>query len=67
MNDQTAAASTAFGHHNLEQKLEYLHVRADVVCDIHVAPARAEAALAALTNVLKSDLRRVLAVRDAPH
>ncbi len=66
MNDQTAAASTAFGHLNLEERLQYLHVLSDAVCDIQVEPARAEAEPAALTNVLESDLRRVLAVRDAP-
>jgi hypothetical protein len=66
MNDQTTAASTAFGHLNQQERLDYLHVLSDAVCDIQVEPARAQAELAALTDVLESDPQRVLAVRDAP-
>ncbi len=67
MNDQTAAGSTAFGHLTLEEKLEYLQVLSDVVCDIRVELARAEAERAALAGVLESDLQRVLAIRGTPH
>ena len=67
MNDQTAAGTTAFGHLNLEEKLEYLQVLSDVVCDIQEELARAEAERAALTIVLESDLQRVLADRGIPH
>jgi len=67
MNDQTAAGSTTFGHLNLEEKLEYLQVLSDVVCDIRAELARAEAERAALTSDLESDLRRVLADRGTPH
>jgi hypothetical protein len=67
MNDQTTAASTAFGHLNRQERLDYLHVPSDAVCDIQAELTRAQAGLAALTDVLESDPRRVLAVRDAPH
>jgi len=67
MNDQTATGSTAFGHLNLEEKLEYLQVLSDVVCDIRMELAGAEAERAALTSVLESELQRVLAVRGTPH
>ena len=67
MNDQTAAGSTAFGHLDLEEKLEFLQILSDVVRDIRAELARAEAELAALTSVLESELQRVLAVRGTPH
>jgi hypothetical protein len=67
MNDQTAAGSTAFGHLNLVEKLEYLQVLSDVVCDIRVELAQAEAERAALTSFLESELQRVLAVRGTLH
>jgi hypothetical protein len=67
MNDETAAGCTAFGHLNLEEKLEYLQVLSDVVCDIRAELARAETERLALTSVLESDLQRVLADRGTPH
>ena len=67
MNDQTAAGCTAFGHLNLQEKLEYLQVLSDVVCDIRAELARAEAEQAALTSALESDVQRVLAYRGTPH
>jgi hypothetical protein len=67
MNDQTTAASTAFGHLNRQERLDYLHVLSDAGCDIQAELTRAQAELAALTDVLESDPQRVLAVRDDPH
>jgi hypothetical protein len=67
MNDELAGGPTSFGHLNLEEKLEYLQVLSDVVRDIEVELARAEAERGALTSCLESDLQPVLAVSDAAH
>src|SRR3954452_7113995 len=48
MNDELAGGPTSFGHLNLEEKLEYLQVLSDVVRDIEVELARAEAERGAL-------------------
>jgi hypothetical protein len=67
MNHQMAAGALFFAHLNVEEKLEYLQVLSDVVCDIRSELARAEAERAALTNSLEADLHRVPEVRDARH
>jgi hypothetical protein len=66
MNDQLAACTACFGHLNLREKREQLHVLSDVVWDIETELAQAKAERAALMDSLQDDLRRGLSETDYP-
>jgi hypothetical protein len=60
MIDQLTGCTPSFGHLDLQEKREYLHVLSDVVWDIEVELAQARAEKAALMTSLQEDLRREL-------
>ncbi|MET0763908.1 MAG: hypothetical protein ABWY29_03525 [Blastococcus sp.] len=55
MNEAPAVQSAPFDHLSAEEKRQYLDVLADVVADIELELARAEAERSALVNSLRAD------------